>query len=101
MYDCHDTPPSLIPSIAEWRSSWLEKGAASLWGTSVAFQRLRRALIELFESDAVVYRISASSKPVRDVKGDQSLLGLEGGGVGGVPGGRKVPSRQQGLPGRG
>jgi len=45
----------------------------------------------LFERDAFVYKISASSNPTRDVKGVQSSLDFGGGGVGGVPGGRNSP----------
>ena len=61
-----------------------------MWGADVAFHRLRSASIELFESDAVLKRTSASSKLARDMKGDQLSLGLGGGGVGGVSGGRNA-----------
>ena len=101
MYDFHGTLSSLIASIAEWRSLRSEKGVVLLWGINVAVQRSRSLLIVVLESDAEVYRSSASSKPAHDVKGDQLSLGFGGGGVGGVLSGRNLPVRQQGLPGRG
>jgi hypothetical protein len=67
-------------------------GGESLWGTKVALQMSRSLLIVSLESVAVVYRSSESSNPARDVKGDQLSLGCNGGGVGGVPGGRNSPS---------
>jgi hypothetical protein len=52
------------------------------YGVSVAPQRLRSWSTISFERDALVYRISASSNPARDVNGDQSSSDLGGGGVG-------------------
>ena len=46
-----------------------------------------------FESDALLYNISASSNPARDENGVQSSLDFGAGGVGAVPGGRNSPSR--------
>ena len=46
----------------------------------------------LFEMDAFVYKIFASSNPTRDVKGVQSSSDFGGEGVGGVLGGRNSPS---------
>jgi len=44
-----------------------------------------------FESDAALYSVSDASNPARETNGVQSSLGLGGGGVGGVPGGRNSP----------
>ena len=52
----------------------------------------------LFESGAVLYNISASSNPAREVKGVQSSLGFGGRGFGGVPGRRNSPSAEHGFP---
>jgi hypothetical protein len=52
----------------------------------------RSLLIESLESVAVVYRSSESSNLACNVKGDQSFVGFNSGGVGGVPGGRNSPS---------
>ena len=46
----------------------------------------------LFESDAALYNILASSKPACDVKGNQLSSELRTRRVGGVPGGRNSPS---------
>ena len=81
-----------MASIVKWMSLWSAKGVTSLWGDNVVFHRLRSVSIELFESDAVLKRTSASPKLAHNVKGDQSSSGLGGGGVGGVSGGRNAPA---------
>ena len=53
----------------------------------------------LLDRDAAVYNTLESSNLAREVKGVQLSFGFEGGGVGGVPGGRNDPSRRQGFPG--
>ena len=58
----------------------------------MAFQILRSWSTVLFESAVVVYSISASSNPARELNGVQLSLDFRGGGVGGVPGGRNSPS---------
>lgn len=77
---------------------WSSIGAEPPEGTSVALQRSRSRSIISLERDAFVYRISASSNPARDSKGVQSSADFEGGGVGGVPGGRNSPSGPHGFP---
>ena len=52
----------------------------------------------LFERDAIAYKISANSKLMCNIKGDQSSQDLGGRVVGGVPSGRNVPAGQQGFP---
>ena len=51
-----------------------------------------------FERGTLLYKISASSNPARDMNGDQSSVDFGGGGVGGVPGGRKSPFQLHGFP---
>jgi len=70
-------------------------GAESLWGTSVAAQSSRMWLIFFCESSASVNRKSASSKPTRDVKGDQSFSAFGVVNSGEVFGGINAPFLSQ------
>lgn len=50
------------------------------------------------ERGAFLYKISATSNPTREMKGVQLSGDFNGGGVGGVPGGRNSPSGRHGFP---
>jgi hypothetical protein len=59
---------------------------------------LRSFSMVLFKRDAVLYKISASSNPAREVNGVQSVLVFGcGGGGGGDPGGRNITSLEHGF----
>src|SRR5579872_6999068 len=76
VYDCQGTLPNLIALIVAWRSWWSLIGASSSWGTNMADQTLNSRSMVSFESEDVVYKISAVSNAARDVKGVQSLSAL-------------------------
>jgi len=73
-------------------------GGESLWGMSEADHNSRSLSIFLCESSASEYINSASSKPARDMKGDQSSFSLVVGTSGGAFGGTGVPCLSQRWP---
>jgi hypothetical protein len=93
-----DITKCAMASICRWRSRWLVMGGESSWGTSVAAHSSRSLSVFLRESSASVNTNSASSKPARDVKGDQSLFALMVGTSGGASGGMGSPYLSQRCP---
>ena len=73
-------------------------GGESLWGTSIAAHSSRSLSTFLCESSASENMNSASSKPVREVKGDQSSSALMVRTSGGVFGGTGSPYLSQHCP---